>query len=172
MRRRRGRGVSGRTMTRCSAAQHCTRLAPLTVAHRWLLLLPLLSTHHCGARRVAVLQGGLPAWRAAGGEIDASSVDDATLHAATAAARHVRGTDLQQPHYPAQLKRDKVAWVTVGAAPLRTAQHCTPSPPPPLHCCSHPPLGWCVTPGEAGAAGDEVCHVCDQDCAIQTLHYP
>lgn len=38
---------------------------------------PVLN-HTC---RVAVLDGGLPAWRAAGGEVDSSPVDEAALHA-------------------------------------------------------------------------------------------
>lgn len=37
--------------------------------------------------RVAVLDGGLPAWKAAGGEVETTPVEDAAIHAAAEALR-------------------------------------------------------------------------------------
>ena len=52
-------------------------------AHEWARLdLGLLLC------RVAVLDGGMPAWRAAGGEVETAPVDDAALHAAAEALRN------------------------------------------------------------------------------------
>ncbi|KAI3430594.1 hypothetical protein D9Q98_005187 [Chlorella vulgaris] len=44
--------------------------------------------HVFGHPKVAVLDGGLPAWKAAGGEVDTSPVDQAALHAPAEALRN------------------------------------------------------------------------------------
>jgi hypothetical protein len=60
----------------------------------------------CGyPHRVAVLEGGLPAWKAAGGPVDDSAVPDDSVHRASKAAKGpVQGTK-----YKAVLKKDKVS---------------------------------------------------------------
>lgn len=60
--------------------------------------------HVLGHPRVAVLDGGMPAWKAAGGEVDTSPVDDARLHAAAEALRNPPATT----RYQACLDKEQV----------------------------------------------------------------
>lgn len=56
--------------------------------------------------RVSVLEGGLPAWKAIGGELDTSAVDDQQLQAATEAARAAASGRTMK--FKSTLKQDKV----------------------------------------------------------------
>ncbi|PSC75171.1 kinesin-like calmodulin-binding isoform X1 [Micractinium conductrix] len=60
--------------------------------------------HVFGHTRVAVLDGGLPAWKAAGGALETSRVDEAALHAPAAALRAPPAST----SYPARLDAQQV----------------------------------------------------------------
>jgi 3-mercaptopyruvate sulfurtransferase SseA len=57
---------------------------------------------------VAVLEGGLPAWKAAGGELDSSRAPQHALTLSRDAARGAGGSSSSSPTYKAVLKKDKV----------------------------------------------------------------
>lgn len=62
--------------------------------------------HVFGHRKVAVLDGGLPAWRAAGGEVHTSPVDEAALHAPAQALRSPPATTKYQARLDKAAVRD------------------------------------------------------------------
>lgn len=68
-----------------------------------------------GHDKVAVLEGGLPAWKAAGLPTEGAAVDDSAIGAATAAAKAPAGTI----KYKASLQRDKVG--AAGSSQLHLA---------------------------------------------------
>lgn len=66
--------------------------------------------HVFGHPRVAVLDGGLPAWKAAGGSLETTPVDEAALQAPVAALRSPPAST----RYPARLDRGQVrSWQEV-----------------------------------------------------------
>jgi thiosulfate/3-mercaptopyruvate sulfurtransferase len=62
--------------------------------------------HVFGHSKVAVLDGGLPAWRVAGGEVDSSPVDEAALHAPAQALRSPPATTKYQARLDKAAVRD------------------------------------------------------------------
>jgi thiosulfate/3-mercaptopyruvate sulfurtransferase len=64
--------------------------------------------HVMGHDKVAVLDGGLPAWQAAGGELDTSHADPASVGAGEAAAQAAPAPDAPPPRYAARLRRGEV----------------------------------------------------------------
>jgi thiosulfate/3-mercaptopyruvate sulfurtransferase len=62
--------------------------------------------HVFGHDKVAVLDGGLPAWTAAGGDLDSTEVEEEDIHKATAAAQSV--TPTTQTTYRAKLRSNEV----------------------------------------------------------------
>ena len=61
--------------------------------------------------RVAVLEGGLPGWLSAGGDVEKSTTTPDQMHAATAAAR--AAAPGSKTKYKATLKKEKVRYARI-----------------------------------------------------------